>query len=71
MPIFNLILPITGGDMQLRSDKKFFRRCSASLILLSFSGLIVIVTCAYYGFKISGTGGALFGAFFGMTICGC
>jgi hypothetical protein len=57
--------------MQLRSDKKFFRRRSTSFIFLSFSGLIVIITCAYYGFKVSGTGGALFGAFFGLTICGC
>ena len=57
--------------MQLRSDKKFFRRRSTSFIFLSFSGLIVIITCAYYGFKVSGTGGALFGVFFGLTICGC
>ena len=57
--------------MQLRSDKKFFRRRSASFLFLSFSGLILIVTCAYYGFKISGTGGALFGAIFGLTICVC
>jgi len=58
-------------DMQLDSDKKFFRRRSASFIFLSFSGLIVVAACAYYGFKISGAGGAIFGVFFGLTICGC
>ena len=55
--------------MKLRSDKKFFRK--TPFVVLSISGLIVVVTCAYYGFKISGTGGALFGAFFGLTVCGC
>jgi hypothetical protein len=55
--------------MKLRSDKKFFRK--TPFIVLSISGLMVIISCAYYGFKISGIGGAAFGAFVGLTICGC
>jgi hypothetical protein len=55
--------------MKLRSDKKFFRK--TPFIVLSVTGLVVIVSCAYYGFKISGVGGALFGAFVGLTVCKC
>ena len=55
--------------MKLRSDKKFFKE--TSFILLSITALILIVTCAYYGFKISGIGGAAFGAFVGLTISSC
>jgi len=55
--------------MKLRSDKKFFKQ--PSFIVLSISGLIVVATCAYSGFNISGIGGAAFGVFFGLTICGC
>ena len=59
----------TGGNMKLRSDKKFFRQ--TSFIVLSVSALIVVATCAYYGFNISGIGGGAFGAFVGLTISGC
>jgi hypothetical protein len=55
--------------MKLRSDKKFFRE--TSFIVLSVSALIVVAACAYYGFNISGIGGATFGAFVGLTISGC
>ena len=58
-----------GGDMKLKSEKKSY--FSAPFIVLSLSGLVMVVGCAYYGFKISGTGGALFGAFIGLTIYGC
>jgi len=58
-----------GGHMKLRSDKKFFKE--TSFIVLSVSALIVVATCAYSGFKISGIGGAAFGAFVGLTICAC
>jgi hypothetical protein len=56
-------------DTQLRSDKKFFR--TTPFVVLSISGLGVIAVCAYYGFKISGIGGALFGTFVGLAICVC
>ncbi len=69
MPIIILIFIIIGGHMKLRSDKKFFR--NTPFIVLSISGLIVVVSCAYYGLKINGISGALFGAFVGLTICGC
>ena len=55
--------------MKLRSDKKFFRK--TPFMVLSTSGLVVIISCAYCGFKISGIGGAAFGAFIGLTICAC
>ena len=55
--------------MKLRSDRKFYKK--TPFIALSISGLMVIISCAYYGFKISGLGGAVFGAFVGLTICGC
>ncbi len=55
--------------MKLMSDKKFFKK--APLIVLSISGLIVVAICANYGFNISGIGGAVLGAFVGLTICGC
>jgi hypothetical protein len=55
--------------MELESDKKFFRR--PPFVVLSISGLAVIVACAYYGFRISGIGGALFGTFVGLAICVC
>jgi hypothetical protein len=55
--------------MKLRSDKKFFKE--TSFIVLSVSALIVVAACAYYGFKISGVGGATCGAFVGLTICQC
>ena len=58
-------------NMQLELDKKFLRRRRASFIFLSFSGLIVIAACAYFGFKISGSCGAFFGVFFGLTISAC
>lgn len=58
-----------GGYMKLRSDKKFFKK--TPFIILSISGLIVVAACAHYGFKISGIGGAVVGAFVGLTICGC
>jgi len=57
-----------GENMKLRSDKKFFRNTS---FVLCVSALIVVATCAYYGFSISGIGGAAFGAFVGLTISGC
>jgi hypothetical protein len=60
---------LPGGLMELRSDKKFFKQ--TPLLILSLSSLLVIGTCAYYGFRISGFGGATFGAFLGMTICLC
>ena len=69
MPIINLMLYTMGGHMELRSDKKFFKK--TPFIVSSISGLIVIAACAYYGFKISGLGGAAVGAFVGLTICGC
>jgi hypothetical protein len=55
--------------MKLRSDKKFFRK--TPFMVWSISGLVVITTCAYCGFKISGIGGAAIGAFVGLTICAC
>jgi len=55
--------------MRLKSEKKSF--WSVPFIVLSLSGLVMIAGCAYYGFKISGAGGALFGAFIGLTIYGC
>jgi len=55
--------------MELRSDKKFFKH--TQFVVLSISGLIVVAACAYSGFNISGIGGAAFGVFFGLTICGC
>jgi hypothetical protein len=55
--------------MKLRSDEKFFKQ--TPFIVLSISGLIVVATCAYSGFEISGIGGAAFGAFVGLTICVC
>ena len=55
--------------MELRSDKKFFKR--TPIIVLAATGLIVVVSCAYYGFKINGIGGGVFGAFIGLTICLC
>jgi len=55
--------------MKLKSEKKSF--CSVPFIVLSLSGLVMVAACAYYGFKISGTGGALFGTFIGLTIYGC
>ena len=55
--------------MKLRSDKKFFKR--SPFIILFVSGLIVVAACAYSGFKISGIGGAAFGALLGLTICLC
>jgi hypothetical protein len=55
--------------MKLRSDKKFFNQ--TPFIVLSVCGLIVVAACAYSGFKINGIGGAAFGAFVGLTICGC
>lgn len=58
-----------GGNMKLRSDKKFFRE--TSFIVISVSALIVVAACAYYGFNISGIGGAAFGAFVGLAISGC
>jgi len=57
------------GHMKLRSDKKFFKH--TQFVVLSISGLIVVAACAYSGFNISGIGGAAFGVFFGLTICGC
>jgi hypothetical protein len=69
MPITILMLFIKGGHMKLRSDKKFFK--DTPFIVLSVSTLIVVVTCTYYGFQISGIGGAACGAFVGLTICGC
>jgi len=69
MPIINLMLFNNGGHMKLRSGKKFFK--DTPFIILSVSSLVVVVTCAFYGFKISGIGGAVFGALVGMTICGC
>jgi hypothetical protein len=32
---------------------------------------LVVATFAYFGFRVSGIGGATFGAFVGMTICLC
>ena len=55
--------------MKLKSENKSY--FSASFVVLSLSGLVMVVACAYYGFKVSGTGGALFGAFIGVTIYGC
>ena len=55
--------------MESRSDKKFFKQ--TPFIVLALSGLVVVVSCAYYGFKISGIGGGVFGAFIGLTICHC
>jgi len=55
--------------MKFWPDKKFFK--DTPFIVLAVSTLIVVVTCTYYGFQISGIGGAAFGAFFGMTISGC
>jgi hypothetical protein len=55
--------------MKSRSDKKFYQK--TSFIVLSLSGLIVVVACAYSGFKVSGIAGAAFGAFVGLTISGC
>jgi hypothetical protein len=55
--------------METRTDRKFFKR--APLIVLAGSGLVVVVSCAYYGFKINGIGGGVFGALIGLTICLC
>jgi hypothetical protein len=55
--------------MRLKSEKKSY--CSVPFVVLSLSGLVMVLGCAYYGFKISGTGGALFGALIGLTIYGC
>ncbi|MDJ0816836.1 MAG: hypothetical protein QNJ58_11565 [Desulfobacterales bacterium] len=55
--------------MELRSDKKFFKQ--TPLLILSLSSILVIGTCAYFGFRISGIGGAAFGAFMGTIICLC
>ena len=60
---------IAGVAMRLKSEKKSL--FSVPFIVLSVSGLVMVVACAYFGFKISGTGGALFGAFIGLTIYGC
>jgi hypothetical protein len=57
------------GNMKLKSEKKSY--FSVSFVVLSLSGLVMVLGCAYYGFKISGTGGALFGALIGLTIYGC
>ena len=55
--------------MELRSDKKFFKK--TPLLILSLSSLLVVTTFAYYGFRVSGIAGAAFGAFMGITICLC
>lgn len=67
MPILNLIRIGNGGHMELRSDKKFFKRTSNLILIIS--SVIVIATCAYYGFKISGISGAGVGASIGLVIC--
>jgi hypothetical protein len=58
-----------GGHMETSSNKKFFKR--TPFIVLFVSGLVVVASCAYYGFKLSGLGGGAFGAFIGLTICLC
>jgi hypothetical protein len=55
--------------MKLKSDKKLFKE--TSFIVLSISATIVVLTCAFNGYLISGLGGAAFGAFVGLTISGC
>jgi hypothetical protein len=51
------------------SEKKFYQK--TSFIVLAVSAFLVVVTCAYSGFKISGLSGAAFGALVGLTISGC
>ena len=58
-----------GRHMELRSEEKYFKR--TPFVVLAVSGLIVVASCAYYGFKISGVGGGVFGAVIGLTICTC
>jgi hypothetical protein len=58
-----------GELMEFRLDNKFFK--NKPFLLLSIPGLVMVATCAYFGYKVSGIGGALFGAFIGLTLCGC
>ncbi|CAB1083096.1 hypothetical protein D1AOALGA4SA_10680 [Olavius algarvensis Delta 1 endosymbiont] len=41
------------------------------LIVISICAFIVVTTCTYFGYSIGGTGGAVFGVFFGLAISGC
>lgn len=55
--------------MDSKPDKKFYQ--NTSFIILSAAAFLVVATCAYSGFNISGIGGAAFGAAVGLTISGC
>jgi hypothetical protein len=39
--------------------------------VLTVTGFMVVISCAYFGFKVGGAGGAALGAFVGATICWC
>jgi hypothetical protein len=55
--------------MESRSGKKFFKQ--TPFIVNAVTGLIMVATCAYYGFKINGLSGGAIGAIIGLTICLC
>ena len=56
-----------GGHMNSIPDKKFYKQ--TSFIVLTVSAFLVVATCAYSGFNISGISGAAFGAFVGPQCC--
>jgi hypothetical protein len=58
-----------GEIMKFRLENKFFK--NKPFLLLLVPGLVMVAACAYYGYKVSGIGGALFGAFIGLTLCSC
>ena len=58
-----------GAHMELRSDEKSFKQ--TPFVVLAVSGLILVASCAYYGFKVSGIVGGVVGAIIGLTICLC
>ena len=55
--------------MRSTLDKKRSKR--TPFVILSVSGVIVVATCVFSGYQISGIGGALCGVFVGLTIYGC
>jgi len=55
--------------MHIKTEREIQKK--KPITVLTVTGFMVVISCAYCGFKIGGSGGAALGVFVGLTICGC